>query len=228
MISLPSTWNELTEEQFIQVINFRKRLLNYLGKAVKIYAGENYKRFPKETRDLIVNHSIDSLQWLKRDDGEIDHLVIKRTAGLDAVEIKDLPLHAYMVALDYLEANEGNEMLAACLYYDKTLFSGSDLRSIQERAVFFIDEPVEKKEAIRLNFQLIKNWLTSKYPYFSQAAQFALDAKLEHFIWELYDSYPLLEIMGKLNEELKGNMTEGLYKGVEVLQSFRKPDGIMN
>lgn len=224
VISLPSTWIDLAEEQFIQVINFRKGLLNYSGKAVKAFGRVNPERFPKETRDLIQKHTLDSLQWLKRDEGQLDHLIIKKIAWLNAIHIKNLSFHAYVVALDYLE-NGGNEMLCACLYYDKILFPGIDNRSIQERAVMFIGEPYDTKDAVRLNFLLIDNWLSSQYPYLAQAVRFGQGKKLS--FWRLFDNElrgdrPLLEVLQELNQKLKQGFTEELQK------SLRNPDGILN
>jgi hypothetical protein len=169
-IAFPSSWNELTPQQ-LENINLVLQPGHDERKIMRLFLGigslfarrlDSFQRFCI-LRQLRFLNSIDIC----------DRFIIPRIGKLRAPEarLKNVTFGAFIFGdtyfQNYLEGKkEDLDRFIAC-YYTRGEFSENN---IERNALMVSGESIEKREAIALNYRLIREWLARSYEYVFQKA----------------------------------------------------------
>ncbi len=162
---MPSRWSELNDRQ-LESIHLALSGRTQDNKLISLFLGVN--RFFARRLDSYSKFCIlRQLTFLNKID-ICDKFIIRRIGKLRAPEdkLKDVTFGQFIFGdtyfQNYCEGRKKDLDLFIACYYTRRKFSEKE---IEQNAAIIFRESIHKREAIALNYRLIREWLARRYPH---------------------------------------------------------------
>jgi hypothetical protein len=169
---MPESWSEMTAKQIIAIPVFNRGALDDF-KLLHIFLGIRRsiaKRIDSYQRFCIIRN----LKFIARPE-PIGYFIIKKIIGFKAPGkyLKGITFGAFIFGdtyyQNYIEGKaEDLDRFIACFYYNRFGFKDKD---IDRNARIIRLDDISKRQAIAVNYGLIREWLAQSYPYVFQKAE---------------------------------------------------------
>lgn len=168
---LPSGWGEMTPDQLTTIPDLRRGVLDE-SKLLQIFLG--IKRAIAERIDSYQKFCIlKNLNYIEKPE-PFGSFIIKKLLWYRAPApmLKDLTFGAFIYGdtyyQNYINGDKYDlDRFIACFYYDK---KGFNEKLIENHATIIRAADLKTREAIAINYVLIREWLATTYPYVFQKA----------------------------------------------------------
>lgn len=167
--SLPGKWDELTSAQMTAIPLMRRGLIGD-KKQLQIFLGIKW-RIAKRIDSYQCYCILKNLDYLLKYE-PVSHFIIKNIDWFNAPgnNLKGINFGAFIFGdthyQNYISGKESDlDRFIACYYYDK---SGFNENKIEENARLIRLNGIAIREAIAMNYGLIREWLAERNPYVFQ------------------------------------------------------------
>lgn len=169
---LPARWSEMTSQQIAAIPHLQRGTIDEF-KLLHIFLGIKKsiaKRIDSYQRYCILRN----LKYIKEPE-PLGKFVIKRLVGFKAPEdqLKNITFGAFIFGDTYYQnyicgKNDDLNRFIACFYYNRFGFREKNIE-VNARIIGLTDIAV--REAVAINYALIREWLAKAYPYVFQKAE---------------------------------------------------------
>jgi hypothetical protein len=169
---LPARWSEMTRRQIVAIPEMQRGKLDD-SKLLQIFLG-----IKKSVANRIGNYQkyciLRNLKYIREPEA-ISMFIIKKIIGFKAPgnKLKGITFGAFIFGDTYYQnyiagKKEDLNRFIACFYYNKLGFKEKNIE-MNAQLIGLIDLPT--REAIAINYGLIREWLALAYPYVFRKAE---------------------------------------------------------
>lgn len=163
---LPARWSELSQEQIIAIPGMNRGRISE-QKLLQVFLGIK-KSIAKRIDSYQAHCILRNIKYIQEIEAVATFLV-HDIAGLKAPDpqLKGITFGAFIYGDTYFQnymngKRDDLNRFIACFYYDK---KGFDEKLIESRAKILRVTDIARREAIAMNYGLIREWLARAYPY---------------------------------------------------------------
>lgn len=166
---LPARWSELTEDQMVAVPSLIRGGMTE-ARVIEIFL--RVKRRISKVMDSYQRFCVMQLLRFLKNPEPVGTFIIPRIKGFHRPgnNLKGICFGAFMYGDTFYQRYIGGDKKSldrfiACYYYDK---KGFDEKMIEKNAAIISREKPEIREAVAVNYGLIREWMAQMYPYVFQ------------------------------------------------------------
>jgi hypothetical protein len=168
-VKLPARWSELSQEQIIAIPELNRGRINE-QRLLQIFLGIK-KSIAKRIDSYQAHCILRNIKYIQETEA-IATFLVQDIAGLTAPhpQLRGITFGAFIYGDTYFQnymngKRDDLNRFIACFYYDR---KGFDEKLIEPRAKMLRVTDIARREAIAMNYGLIREWLARAYPYVFQ------------------------------------------------------------